>query len=322
MKIGVVVATYNGEKYIEEQLKSILEQTMRPDMVVISDGKSSDATIECCKRILGRYNTAYRILTSEKQLQVSENFQKGLEYCDCDFIFFSDQDDVWLPQKIETIVNEMSRNDAQMAFTNAYIVDQNLKSSEITLWESIGFKIDNNITLIETHDKKFILELLKHNVVTGMCVCITKEIKMRLLPFPEGVLHDKWIAFISILFGRVVAIDVPMVLYRQHKNNVVGTKTNVTLALRHSKYYFYNVVSRNEMIKKIYSNSKIADIPENVKIILEEYINYLQKRIHYMQKEKTVFFLIRNIGMYKKYEYNFRQIMLKDFFVRIVSKEK
>ena len=127
--IGVVLATYNGELYVEQQLRSIIGQTKKPTMIIVSDGGSTDRTIEVCSAVLEDSGISSNILVSDTQLSAAANFEKALNHCDCDIIFFSDQDDVWMPNKIELLTQAMEKNDCCLAFANAFITDSSLKQN-------------------------------------------------------------------------------------------------------------------------------------------------------------------------------------------------
>lgn len=124
--IGVCIATYNGEKYIEEQLKSIINQKRPVDYIVISDGCSEDATLDICEKILSRNNIDFKILRSDKRLSVTENFERGLKELRTDYIFLSDQDDFWKRDKTSIAIEQMKLNRAKLFFSNAELVDEHL----------------------------------------------------------------------------------------------------------------------------------------------------------------------------------------------------
>ena len=153
--VGAVIATYNGEKYVDQQLMSIINQDRKPDLIVISDGGSSDRTVEICREILSSSEIKYIILTSDTQLSVPINFGKAIENCCCDYIFLSDQDDYWVKDKISVTLKAMANNDVCMAFTNATITDGALNHKGTTLWDTIGFKPEDEITVFEKNDFDF-----------------------------------------------------------------------------------------------------------------------------------------------------------------------
>ena len=319
MMIGVVVATYNGEKYIAEQLYSILNQTQKPSFIVISDGGSVDRTTDICEKILSKASSVdYVILTTDRRLGVSENFQKGLEHCDCDYTFLADQDDVWLPNKIERVVQAMISENASFAFTNAEIVNDSLEEMGISLWQSVGYFQTEKLRVIEPCQEAYIRELLRRNVVTGMSMCLRKDCTERVLPFDSNVLHDKWIAMYAALELKTVAINERFMLYRQHRGNVVGTKTNLKKMLKNSKTYYRNVWFSKAMLEKELSRTHVS----NSKIcnLLNERIAFYEARLAFMSKKLNFVWPFFHISEFKRMETDWASIIIKDYIVRFMRK--
>lgn len=314
--LGVVLATFNGEKYIEQQLLSLANQTLRPDMIVISDANSKDSTIDIARRVLDKINIEYKILTSDKQLSVRENFQKALENIDTYYIFFCDQDDVWVNNKIEITIHYMKKFKAVLAFTNARLVDANLNSTKRdNLWERIQYNVTYEYQYYKENDNTFISELLKHNVVTGMCMCITNELKAFILPFSIHGIHDSWIALNAISHGNVIAINKKLVLYRQHELNVIGANNSgINKKIEKSKKYVSNIKNRLELIKDWKFKNCICQDE------VDKYIDFLAFRLDLIEKNEKLFSIVMELRMYKKYEVRSTSIILKDSIMRVLNK--
>ena len=310
--IGVVLATYNGEKYIEQQLKSIVEQSCKPSKIVISDGGSSDNTTIIAERVLKSSKIKYKILISEQRLSVKENFQKGLENIETDYIFFSDQDDFWLREKIAITISYMEKNNAVLAFSNAKLVDKRLIGSEKrSLWKKIKY-YPLGTTVYSKGDDKFVYELLRHNVVTGMCACITKELKKKVLPFSEYSIHDSWIAINAINHGTVVAIDEKLVLYRQHDSNAIGAGNfNLSKTIKKSKSYLKNVESRKNFVNEWIEKNNVKND------IVCEYVRFLLFRIGLINGKYNLGKLLLAIPKYFKFEVRPFSIIIKDVYSKL-----
>ena len=318
-KIGVVLATYNGEKYILEQLKSIINQTMIPSSIIISDGGSSDKTIDICEKYLATTNINYKILKSKTKLGVKDNFEKGLRQCNAKYIFFSDQDDCWLPQKIQNSVEIFEKYDADVVWCNAFITNENLEV-KMNLWDSVGYKNSETINIYNKYDLNLQKELIKHNVMTGMCMAINIRIKNEIIPFSDYKIHDVWIAYASNCLGRVVSIDSKDVYYRQHGNNAIGTSSSIRKSLSHKNAYFVNLLNEKGFIEDVllkYSNTKEKIFFDNY----TKYLEYLNKRIDYIKKKKNILFIFSLLRDYGKYEYKCMRIIIRDLFTRITYKE-
>ena len=321
-EIGVVLATYNGEKYLKDQIQSILNQSCPPDYLVISDGGSSDNTVQVCQDVLKGQNLSFKILVSEEQLKVSENFERGLRHCKGDYIFFCDQDDYWLPNKIESVVKAFEKDEEiVMVFTNAELVDENLSPLGQDLWNSISFSPNTDL-LFEMNDEIYMKELCRHNIVTGMCLAIKSSIIDDLLPFSLNGIHDVWIAHISITLGKVYALNEKTVLYRQHSNNVVGATSSIAGSLSHMDGYYGRVLKRYNFI---------VDVISRITVVEDHYLNYyanyhrfIEERMKFLQGNRSFWFIFQNLENYSRFEHRYKQIILKDLIInrKISRKEK
>lgn len=313
-QIGVVLAAYNGEKYIAEQLNSIINQTCRPDYIVVSDGGSKDNTVSICYSILDTCGIQYCVLTSDKQLSVKENFEKGYIVCPTKYVFFADQDDKWLQDKIKSAMDVFRRENPVMVFCNAYVVDEKLTLSGKTLWNSIGYHVDCTQKIYQREDLELIAELLKHNIATGMCMAVDKEELKTVLPFSEHGIHDVWCVHIANLEGKVVALNECDVLYRQHQNNAIGTGTDIKKTYAHGYRYNDNLVKRYNFIADVRNGMRTGN--SDVLNIYSEYHQHLADRIGIIAKKKPLWMIVRKYKDYRRFEYKFYQIMIKDFLAR------
>ena len=141
MKLSVALCTYNGAKYIEEQILSILDQTMPVDEIVVCDDGSTDETLLIINRIKEKSLAEIRVFCNETKLGVCDNFQKAVDLCRGDIIFLSDQDDVWYPHKVKTIVEWFEQHaDKSVVFTNAELVNGEGKlATADKLFDRVGF---------------------------------------------------------------------------------------------------------------------------------------------------------------------------------------
>lgn len=314
--VGVVIATYNGEKYIEEQIQSILDQSIKPDLIIITDGGSKDKTIEICDTLLVNAGINYRILSSNVQLSVKDNFEKGIRECNTDIIFCSDQDDYWLSTKIEDFLSVFDGEQADMVFSDAYITNGNLEKNGKTLWQTIGFKVNERNIVFEASSQTFLNELNRHNVVTGMCMAFKGKHKKTLLPFSDNAIHDVWIAYKMNQIGKIVAFNKPEVLYRQHGHNVIGTQASLKNSMNHKDGYYGRVVSRIGFIEDVARDCK--DVVANT--TYKTYLEFLSKRIGFMKRTESFGEMLSMISNYIKYEYKWYSILLKDVYTRFTLK--
>lgn len=215
-KISVALATYNGEKYLKEQLDSIFCQTINPFEVIACDDQSSDSTIEILKEYQQKHSVL-KVYVNNQKLGVTKNFEKAISLCIGDYVALADQDDVWLNEKLEVSFKKMmeieTTNKPSLVFSDLEFVDDNLNTINPSFWKHLGITIEK-----ETFKK-----LLFRNSVTGSTVLINKLFQAELTNIPSAVLmHDHWIALIAFSFGCYGYIKRPMTKYRQHTRNVIN----------------------------------------------------------------------------------------------------
>lgn len=312
--VGIVVATYNGEKYIADQLKSLYEQTRLPDVILVTDAGSDDNTVGICKQFVGAApNVEMRILTNEDAgatLGVVDNFEKGLNALDTDYIFFCDQDDVWKPQKIESVINCMDATNAALCFSNADVVNGSLQQMGSSLWSSYGFcpEMNGEKHKLYLPGKKSSLfsQLLSNNIVTGMTMCMRSSLKTILLPFSKHGYHDAWISILASLFVNVVALNENLVLYRQHDANQEG-------ANRAQKKK--NLIQRREKVLE----RQLFLIDLKSRLVREGFPvpQALVRCIEFEQKRFAMFSELRlprkkEVNEYRNYYVKPRNVMVKD----------
>jgi glycosyltransferase involved in cell wall biosynthesis len=215
------MTTYNGEKFLQEQLDSFLEQTKLPDELVVCDDGSTDASLHILEKFQNRAPFLVKIYCNVQNLGSTKNFEKAIRLCSGEVIFLSDQDDVWLPKKVERLTAVLEEHpEYSYIFSDVFIVDEALHPLGYTMWEHVNF----------THAQRKMFSkgrqievLLKHNVVTGMTMAFRAEIKGWVTPFPENCVHDAWIALLSSASGAVGRfIEDCLVQYRQHTGQLIG----------------------------------------------------------------------------------------------------
>lgn len=225
MNIEVLLATYRGENFIEDQLWSILNSNLGDNInlsIVVSDDGSDDNTATLVKKICS-VDSRVKLLSAERKGGVKCNFRYLIENAsnDCELYFFSDQDDFWLPNKIREFVNEYVRLKALhdrmpiLIHSDLCVVDQDLFPIERSMFK--GQALNPKPTLIET---------VVQNSVTGCAMAINTELfrLVRHASFDDAIMHDWYIAIVAEVFGITWFIDKPTVLYRQHGGNQVGAK--------------------------------------------------------------------------------------------------
>ncbi|MFQ8704830.1 MAG: glycosyltransferase family 2 protein [Thomasclavelia sp.] len=217
MKISVAMCTYRGERYITQQLNSILEQELGVDEIIICDDCSTDSTIKICQSILEKSNLSYKIVCNEVNMGFARNFYQAISLCTGDIIFFCDQDDIWLTNKTKEMIKVfMNNQDALLVFSNAYVTDEDLNIKG-DLYNSLGFKNE----FLKNQENAF-KKLLNDNYVTGATSAIKRELLDFVGDLQNGWAHDYWFAIVAALYGGLVSIEEPLIYYRQHSSNTIG----------------------------------------------------------------------------------------------------
>ncbi len=245
MKVSVALCTYNGEKYIEEQLNTIIAQTRRPDEIVVSDDGSSDRTLEIAGSVLAGSGIAHLVLKNEGKHGVVGNFHNAMSHCSGDVIFTSDQDDMWREDKVELMIRPFEESEENvLVFSNALLVDGEGKSLGGDLWSTLSFRPER------AKGDMFGL-LLNRCVVTGAAMALRRSLFELGGMAPQGWLHDGWFAVNAVLVGKLCPIDEQLLFYRQHGNNVVGAKK--LTSMQRVKGYFKNsaIMEKTRMERRL-----------------------------------------------------------------------
>lgn len=219
LSLSIALASYNGERYISEQLDSIARQTRLPDELIVSDDASNDATRAIVLDFARCARFPVRLRTNSQRLGSTRNFEAAIRACGGDIIFLCDQDDVWYPDKI-ALIEERFINDpaAGAVFTNADVVDQDLHPLGVQIWKVFKFGPENQ-TRVAAGDALGVL--LKQYVVTGATMAFRSSYRDLVLPIPD-VWHDAWISLIVGATSRLVALPTSLIAYRQHGANQLG----------------------------------------------------------------------------------------------------
>ncbi len=287
--ISIAMATYNGEEYLRLQLDSILNQTYKNIEIVICDDCSTDGTL----KILNEYEKKYlniHVYKNEANLGFVKNFEKAISLCNGEYVALADQDDIWLPEKLEVLYNSIEKY--SVICSSYKIIDD--KNNIIS--ENHSHRIDTRKKIVKNRLDKF-KTLLFTNFVTGCTILMKRDFINKIFPLPTNCYHDWWIGLIASYYKELKYIDIPLILYRHHDNNETST-------LRISKkipeifkaiYIFYN---------KHYQKSKIKKC--------NDAINVLQNLINYVYLEDNILNYIHNIICLNKSILNFK-FTLNDF---------
>ena len=217
---SVALCSYNGEKYIHQQIDSILSQTHRPSEIVVCDDGSTDRTPEILAEYQKQYPEIFRIHFNEINLRSVKNFEKAISLCSKDIIFLSDQDDIWSENKAEKIVSFLDNHpEIDAVATNGFCIDENGAVHEkYSLWDAPVF-------LREKGKNIDYFEIILHcNIATGASMAFRAALKPEIIPFPvlKDYHHDEWIAVNTARKGRFELLNDKLFYYRTHQEQQVG----------------------------------------------------------------------------------------------------
>lgn len=255
--IDILLATYNGQAYLREQIDSILAQSNQDWQLLIRDDASDDDTLSIIKDYVAKYSDRIKLIEDNGgHLGTKLNFERLLENSNSEYIMFCDQDDVWLPRKVEATLKLMKATEKSypdkpiLVHTDLRVVNSQLKTIAESMWryQGISPEIGNNLN-----------KVMLQNVATGCTVMINEKAKVVSLPIPkEAVMHDWWIAINVAKHGKIVYIPDQLVLYRQHSNNAVGAK-KVSKHSYFRKHHLFSlkkrVLDHYRMVKKYDPNA-------------------------------------------------------------------
>ena len=224
--LSVALCTYNGARYLSEQLESIAAQSLLPDELIISDDGSGDATLDIANGFARKAPFAVRIMAHGQPLGVRQNFAAVAGTCQGNYVAFSDQDDVWLPDKLARTIAVMRETEAVyphapiLVHSDLCVVDEKLNVISPSMMAAQGLSPEGGLEI-----------LLAQNFVTGCTMVANRQLLQVALPFPTTiVMHDWWLALIAAALGHIGFLPEPTIYYRQHGDNSVGAKKYISLA--------------------------------------------------------------------------------------------
>ncbi len=303
-KIDILLATYNGETYLKEQLDSILNQTYSNFRILISDDNSEDST----KNIIEEYakkDNRIKFFFQERNLGVIANFEFLLKKVEAEFYMFSDQDDIWKENKIELSMKKILEENCDLVYTNLEVVDKDLNITYDSYWKLKG---------LEEKVKKYnnFESLYLNNFITGCTMLSKSKFISEILPLPKEskyVLHDYWTALIVSQRGKISYIEEPLIKYRQHKKNSVGSKkkTDSMNSLKEIRKLFIDVKKEHF---EVFITNENKFIDEKYRILNRKALEY------YKTLEQTKNINFKNWKLFfKLYKYEKFMYKMENFII-------
>lgn len=303
-KIDILLATYNGEKFVKEQIESILNQTYENFNLIISDDASTDNTLN----ILEEYekkDTRIKVFKKEKNKGLIDNFEFLLKNVTSDYFMFSDQDDIWKKDKIEKSINKLKEESSGLVYTDLEIVDEKLNVIYPSYWKYK--QIHKKIIKYNNFEALYL-----NNFVTGCTILAKSKYIKDILPLPRNskfVLHDYWTALIISAKDKISYVEEPTIQYRQHKNNRVGSSRKS------------DQLENFEDLRNLFIKVKIEHFEvfkENIeKIKTKEISKYTNEALKYFENLKKVKYInLKNWNLFfRLYKYEEFSYTIQNFII-------
>lgn len=225
LNLSVVLCTYNGEAFLREQLSSLLSQSRLPDEIIIGDDGSTDASWDILEAFVPEARSRHidvQLIRQPVNLGYVKNFASMLRLAKGDVLFLCDQDDIWSADKLEVMAGRFRTDPSLMLLhSDARLIDDSAASLPYGLFESIALT-DSERNGIRRGDGFAVF--LRRNIVTGATAALRRTVVERALPIGEGWVHDAWLALVAAVLGRVDFLDEPLIDYRQHGGNQIGSR--------------------------------------------------------------------------------------------------
>lgn len=219
--VDILIATYNGSKYLEALLDSLMCQTYTSLNIIARDDGSIDNTVEILNKYRDQYNGKMEIVSDAKNIEGAKgNFFNLLQHSKAEYVMFCDQDDVWKAHKVEKTLQAMQQAESKLrhtpllVHTDLTVVDATLQPIHSSMFAMQ--KLDGNYNTLN--------RLLVQNNITGCTAMLNRSLADIIRPSADALMHDWWIGLCAAAFGKVVFLPEATILYRQHSVNAVGAK--------------------------------------------------------------------------------------------------
>lgn len=222
--LSVALCTYNGERFVAEQVHSILAQTLPPRELVVSDDGSSDSTLAVVRATVKEWGGSIELLVIENPapLGVIRNFEQAILACSSDLVALSDQDDVWMPDRLARIVPLFQERPALLlVHSDAQLIDAAGDPLGATLLDALEVTPEMKD---DVRAGRAFEVLMRRNIVTGATTVIRRSLAERAAPFPPSWIHDEWLAVVAAATGEIDLLPEQLIGYRQHGGNQIGAR--------------------------------------------------------------------------------------------------
>ena len=229
MRASVAIASFNGEKYIEKQLESILNQTMLPYEIIISDDGSQDNTVPVIQQFIESRRESItqgavhiRVIVNNGRHGVCGNFENAFMHTTGDVVFLCDQDDIWFPEKIEKVLYIMEKRPENVLLHDAEAFKEENGKMMMLNYRLMKLAKPEGESVWKLDRSDYLPSVFNYCIIQGMCICIRREYLMKILPICKAANHDDWILFCACADNSLIVLNESLAYYRIHGSNTVG----------------------------------------------------------------------------------------------------
>ena len=249
--VSVALCTHNGAAFLEQQLNSIALQSRLPDECIISDDCSEDETLPIAKRFQAKAGFPVHIFQNPQRLGIAGNFDRASSQCRSSLIFLSDQDDLWLPDRIAHTLQRFAQDpELTLLHADAKLIDEKGQMLGLSLFQAL--ELSEQERALQDAGQTFKV-LLRRNIITGATTAFKRDLLHIASPFPSCCVHDEWLGLMASASGKVARLDEPLIAYRQHENNQFGAQQRsvsekIIKAFSTTRLYYETVLQRAEAL--------------------------------------------------------------------------
>jgi glycosyltransferase involved in cell wall biosynthesis len=320
--VSVALCTFNGAKFLAEQLQSLANQDRKIDELIICDDGSADGSIKLIKDFAAAAPMPLKFEVNEKRLGPSKNFQQAIERCTGEIIFLCDQDDRWHPNKITRVLERFENERMGLAFSDAQIIGDDGADAGREFWDSIWFDATEQ-SRVRGGDA--VPVLLRHSIAAGSMLAFRADYLPLILPLPDLLRsHDIWITLLIAAVGRIFPIGEPLIDYRIHAENQIGVPekglaAQIAAARRQVQQNAFGLAAEvyQAIFDRLWANKTKWPVTDETLNLIHQKIEHSRVR-HELPGWPSRIGVIgkewKN-GNYKKYSYGFKSV-LQDLFLR------
>jgi len=283
MLISVVICTYNGEKYLEEQLRSVMNQSYKNLEIIINDDCSTDNTLELVK-IIQKEDNRIKVFQNELNMGFNKNFEKSLSYVTGELVALCDQDDIWKLDKLEKQYNLLLETNSSLVYSNSQLIDSDGNDLNKNLFTQLHVNPIGGDTQ---------LGFLFDNCIAGHTILFKKVLLQQIYPMPRTIFFDRWIGFVASYNSSINVIKEPLVYYRQHSSNV----TDVLREKKKKKTFKMRIEKRE--------NAFAIKVEQ-----FEDFLTFFNRNNIHNENTKIIQSIYNELKNYKYYFFNFKLFII------------